>query len=243
MLLHHQASALGTQPDSSLRSRSQFAGGRELELTIVPLSSESIPAVIEVHQEAFAGYMNTRLGRGYTKAFFGWFCRDKRNITLGALGGRGETLGYVVGAQSGWDRLMSRDLFWSAAVRVAFRPWLFLSAQFRQTAMRRLGGLIGRESRHLAQPVLPEPTMSLVGIGVASNARGLRCGTTLINAFEEKAKALGMRSMNLAVYPGNLPARRLYEKCGWQPFELPPTETIAMFYSKLLPTEKSGSRD
>ncbi len=55
-----------------------------------------------------------------------------------------------------------------------------------------------------------------------------------MQAFEGSARHLRMRSMRLSVYPSNLAARGLYEKCGWQSHPMPASETAAMYYSKLI---------
>ncbi len=59
--------------------------------------------------------------------------------------------------------------------------------------------------------------MSLFGIGVALSHRKTGIGMRLLQAFEEKARNLQMRSLLLWVYQDKRETRRLYEKCGWRP--------------------------
>lgn len=208
------------------------------DIRIVPITAKAIPAVVKIHRDAFQGYMNTRLGDGYIKAFIEWFQQAEQNISLLALDeseDRAMPAGYVVGAPWGWDAKLNRDLFWFAAVRAGVRPWLLFNEQFRRTIAVRLGMIKdGGLSNAPPHPVLPEPTMSLVGIGVATSARGKGCGILLLEAFEQRARELRMRSMNLSVYPDNAAARKLYEKMGWQPFVVPARKRESMFYSKTL---------
>ena len=49
------------------------------------MRQELIPEVGRIHIEAFAGYMNTRLGASYMEAFLTWFLKAERAIALVAL--------------------------------------------------------------------------------------------------------------------------------------------------------------
>ncbi len=57
------------------------------------------------------------------------------------------------------------------------------------------------------------------GIAVASQARGLGIGTTLLTAIADKAASLGMDSVRLDVIDINPRARALYERFGFVPME------------------------
>jgi ribosomal protein S18 acetylase RimI-like enzyme len=57
--------------------------------------------------------------------------------------------------------------------------------------------------------------MSLIAIGVAPSARGKKVGLCLLRAFEDKAREMGIRSLQLTVYSKNLVARKLYETHEW----------------------------
>jgi len=202
---------------------------------IVPMTAAMISDVVEIHLEAFGGYMNARLGRGYARALIGWFRQGRGSIALVALGGDEKVIGYAVGTR--WDLYakMNRDLLWSAVAAIASRPWLLLDGSLLQRAVRRLW-LIARRTHSCEQSRgfgLPEPTMALVAIGVLSSVLGKGVGQRLARAFEARAQELKMGSMILAVYPDNIVARKLYEKCGWESL-VSGGSGQAMFYSKTL---------
>lgn len=201
---------------------------------IVSLVDDLLLEIVDLHIEAFHGYMNSRLGRGYVLAFLNWFCKQKDAIALAAVNPQNKPVGYVVGAPVGYEQTMNRDLFWIASIALMMRPWLFLDGAVRHTVAQRFRLLLSQKNAPQAKLTLPEPVMSLVGIGVASSAAGQGIGTSLMLAFETKAVQLGMTSMRLSVYPGNLAARRLYEKNGWRPFVEQVEPGQAMYYSKML---------
>lgn len=206
------------------------------DVAIVPLTAEMVTEVVKLHFDAFAGYMNTRIGTGYVKAFMNWFRQAERSIALAATDTKGKVLGYVIGAPSGYSRSMNRDLFWVAAAGIIMRPWLLFSDQFRQTIMARLRLILGYSPAQQIEPELPEPVTYLVGIGVSPSARGKNIGRSLVEAFEARARELGMRSLQLSVYTDNTVARRLYESCGWQPASSlgPAGEKELMSYFRVL---------
>ena len=213
-------------------------------MTVVPMTAEMVPEVTKIHFNAFAGYMNTHIGTAYVRAFMSWFLRAERAIALVATDSDSKVIGYVVGAPLGYNGPMNRDLFWVAARGIIVRPWLLFSPQFVSTVMARIGFILGRSPMRYGEPELPGPTMSLVGIGVSSLARGKKAGLRLMQAFEARARELQMHSLRLSVYEGNTVARRLYESCGWYPDPSPIRGKKAMYYVRILdeqPSQNEGS--
>jgi ribosomal protein S18 acetylase RimI-like enzyme len=204
------------------------------DVTVVPMTAEMVPEVVQVHFDAFAGYLSARIGRAYVRAFMHWFRQAERGIGLVVTDRHGNVVGYVVGAPVGYNKRMNRDLLWVAAAGIMTRPWLVCSRLFRSKIRARLRLILGRAPVQDVAPELPEPTMSLVGIGVSSAARGKQIGLRLMQAFEAKARELQMRSLQLSVYTDNKAARHLYEQCGWQPFSRPVQEQDALYYFRVL---------
>jgi ribosomal protein S18 acetylase RimI-like enzyme len=201
---------------------------------VVPLSAAQLDETTRIHAQAFAGYMNTRLGPGYVHAFLGWFARHENAIALVSCDDTGRPLGYVVGAPLGYTSSMTRELLFAALRGALLRPWLALDARIRRTALDRLLGLVGRGTPPAPSPTLPEPVLSLVGIGVGEAARGQGHGQALLAEFEREARRRQARALRLSVYPDNASARRAYERAGWQPFGGERWPGYAMYYSKVL---------
>jgi ribosomal protein S18 acetylase RimI-like enzyme len=207
---------------------------RAQSVTIVPMTLEAAPKAASIHFEAFKGSMNTRIGISYVKAFMNWFCKADGATALVATDGSNNVLGYVVGAPLGYSRSLNRDLVWVATRGIIVRPWLFLSGHFRGAVVARLKLIVCRSPKRRHEPKCPGPTMALVGIGVSPSARGAGVGLRLLQEFEARARELQMRSMQLSVYPDNIAARRLYERCGWQPLSVPTKRNEAMHYIRTL---------
>ena len=89
------------------------------------------------------------------------------------------------------------------------------------------------------QDALQQPTFSLVGIGVCSEARGYGIAGQLMTKFEQKAKVAGAKSLRLSVYKSNAAARKAYEKQGYVSFEHPDNPEI-LYYGKNFVEENSN---
>ena len=203
-------------------------------IKVLPITEASLRKVVYIHCDAFKGYMNSRIGKGYVSAFFRWFSLQEDAIGLMAVAENSEPCGYVVGAPLGYDRRMNKDLFGVAARGMMVRPWLVFDKKIRHTVAIRMKLLFGGTVPKQQAPDLPEPIISLVGIGTAEKNRGQGAGKALMEAFEDEAKKRNIAAMRLSVYTHNTAARRLYEKFGWQPFVEPTTKDTAMYYYKIL---------
>ena len=198
------------------------------DIDISTISELMVPDVVNLHFEAFSGFMNTRIGRRYVYAFINWFrCREDA-ITLVALVD-GVVVGYTVGAPLGYQQQLNRDLLSVAAQGMITHPWVFFDLRFLRKLGDRLQGFLGDTTPARQLPELPLPTMSLVGIGVSTKWRGLRIGERLIGAFEADARAQRMRSLRLSVQTNNPSARKLYERCGWSPYFRPGKDEMYYF--------------
>jgi len=187
-------------------------------LTIVPITEGNVlDDIVELHLDAFAGYVNTLLGRGYIKAFVKWFIRNKGTIAIAAIDDQQKVVGYALSAPTGYSTRLNRDLFWGTTVRILTRPWLIFDSRFRIVLVQRMKNLIGLRQNASQALELPEPSMSLVAIGVASAQRRSKIGHRLMRAVEEEARDFQMRSLVLSVYESATAARRFYEQCGWEP--------------------------
>ena len=189
-------------------------------IDIHTISELMVPDVVNLHFEAFSGFMNTRIGHRYVHTFIDWFrCREDA-IALAAMVD-GVVVGYTVGAPLGYQQQLNRNLLSVAAQGIITHPGVFFDLRFLRKLGERLQGFLGKKTPASQLPELPPPTMSLVGIGVSTKWRGLRIGEHLVEAFEADARAQRMRSLRLSVQTNNLSARKLYERCGWSPYFCP----------------------
>jgi ribosomal protein S18 acetylase RimI-like enzyme len=199
------------------------------EVRIVSMTRDMIPQVAKIHFEAFAGYMNTRLGSSYIEAFLAWFLTSHAATALVAVDRKSNVIGYVLGAPIDYGPSMNHDLLFTAARSVIIRPWLFFSRTFWIVIAARIRSMFNMAAAHEPSFRYPEPAMSLIAIGVASSARGQKVGVRLLRGFEHKAHELGVQSLQLTVYPKNIVARRLYESNGWKPMQSADDHAVEYF--------------
>lgn len=191
--------------------------------TIVPIAEGNmLDDIVELHLDAFSGYLNTLLGCGYIKTFVRWFIRNKGTIAIAAIDDSRKVVGYALCAPVGYSVRLNRDLFWGTAIQMLRRPWLFFNARVQFVLEERIKIIFGQRKNAPQTLKLPEPSMSLVAIGVASAQRRSRIGQHLMHAVEAGARDLQMRSLVLSVYENASAARHFYEQCGWR---LYPTAT------------------
>lgn len=202
---------------------------------VVPMTPDVLSDLSWLHMRGFKEALNTQLGKCYVYACIAWFCRLDGGVALVAKTHSNRPLGYLVGAPLGYSNNMTRDLLWVAARAVCIRPWLLLRPQFRSIVKIKLAAIF-KKARGPEGPVdLPLPTMSLVGLVVDPQFQRQQIGKQLIEAFEARARELGFRSIRLSVYPENIAARRVYEKCAWVPYAASISPGKAMYYYKVLP--------
>lgn len=185
----------------------------------VEMRPPDVSAVADVHEVAFAKSMGVGLGRAYIESFLRWFIERHGAISLVESDERGP-LGYVFGAFLTTLSDMNVDVGPVAAKQIAKNPTLLMQAPFRRELVRRMKLLLGAQER-TDTPSLPEPVMSLVGIGTAPSARGRGVGSRLVASFVERARTSGAASVRLSVYRKNTAAIALYKKFGFVPMEHP----------------------
>lgn len=213
----------------------------------IPLSADGVVTITDIdefgiadaaskiHLQAFSGYLNARLGEGYARALIDWFAQQGDAIALAAIDGNHRVIGYAIGAPVAINHKLRGDLFWITARSIVLRPWLILDKRLWKVGYARLVKKKDADNIN-CEPELPEPTMSLFGIGVKPSYRRKGVGQQLLLAFEERAKALKYRSLLLWVYADKATTRRLYEKCGWHPCPGSLESTGAIKYVRLLDT-------
>jgi hypothetical protein len=95
--------------------------------------------------QAFKNHMNVRLGSKYAGKFIKWFIESKNTICLTAIAGENK-LGYVCGAELGYNQKMNKDLFWSVVTCFLSRPYLFFNKELMNTVKTKMKILLGNKS-------------------------------------------------------------------------------------------------
>jgi len=223
---------LGSSRINPVRYEETPADKQGLKVDILPMNEQMLTLVCDLHLEAFPDVMSTRLGRAYLQAFMAWFVNSSNAIALVAVTEQGRIVGYVVGAPIGYTAVLNRELAGVAARSMIARPWLLLNWRILGTLKARLGFMFGSTAGDASG--LPTPAMSLVGIATAPSESGRGVGLALMQGFEREARALKMASLRLSVYPGNLGAKRLYERCGWRELPGAPTASGTVYYGRII---------
>ncbi|MDH5739407.1 MAG: GNAT family N-acetyltransferase [Nitrospira sp.] len=206
----------------------------DVEFTLIDIVDLRMATVVsEIHLEVFHGYLNARLGRGYTRALIQWYVKQEDAIALAAIDRNHQIIGYAIGGPVSLAQKLSSDMFWVTARSIVLHPWVALDKRLWKVAQARFTPkhINGKIGNRLA---LAEPTFSLRGIGVKSSHQGKGVGKLLLHAFEERAKILRAKSLVLWVYSDKAATRRLYERCGWRPFPGSIQNTGSIKYVRML---------
>lgn len=163
-----------------------------------------------------------------------WFYNNPDTINHVIENEKGEVLGYVVGAQWGYQKELNKYLLKPGLWALITHPWVVFNKRILETIWLRYKTLTGK-NKHIGDTALKYtmPMVSLVGIAVATKARGLNVGNQLIQRFEQSARELNIATMRLSVYRSNYRARAFYKKNGWLE-EPSPKKNRVMGYYKVI---------
>lgn len=190
-----------------------------------------VPALSHIHLNAFKNHKNSFLGENYAIAFINWFIVNKNAICLTSVLDQ-KPLGYVCGAQLGYNQKMNKDLLWVVIGCFLLRPYLFFNIELMKIVKIKIQTLLG--SKKLLKDAVKEidgKGVSLVSICSDSNVHSKGIGTMLISEFEKQAKLLGFDFMRLSVKPDNMNAINFYERNGW--ILLQSNHNILYYFKKL----------
>ncbi len=81
------------------------------------------------------------------------------------------------------------------------------------------------------------PLLNIHDVAVLENFRGRGAGLAMLDEIEAIARERHCCKLTLEVLEHNRPARLLYEKAGFRPYELDPVAGKALFFEKPLPRE------
>jgi ribosomal protein S18 acetylase RimI-like enzyme len=195
------------------------------------MDENDIEEVVTVHLRAFKGYLNASIGKNYVRKFLKWFIKSSIGVSL-ILENDGKVVGYVVGAQLGYNKELNKSLFKTGIISIATHPGVLFHTHFLRNVRNRLKSLLNRSTKSEGKYIEPLGSgISLVGIAIDPLCSQKGGGGLLINAFEKQAIAKGYNYMKLSVYEMNVAALNLYKKNGWQ---LLSNESPVLYYYKTI---------
>jgi ribosomal protein S18 acetylase RimI-like enzyme len=206
-----------------------------MSLTIRPLIEKDIRSVSDLHSSVFTDSRSTRLGKHYLRKMYRWFLEKQPHLCLVAEQD-GQIVGFLVGAIGGYGRKIFRYAFLEILLGFILHPNLIFRREMFTLWYSYIQAFNPFLSRKIQQASSEPPKVikaSLSSIGVSHSAQGSGIGKKLVMAFEELTRTQGAELLSLSVLAGNIPARRLYESCGWQCVEKYSTPESA-YYAKHL---------
>jgi len=187
-----------------------------MAMKIVKMEIKHVDEVTSVHMDIFKGYLNVMLGKRYNSSFFKWFI-DEDKIHLLGISKTGSIIGYVVGAELGYQKALTRALLPSAVLTVIKKPWFLVNKKVLKVIGKRLKLLIYLKKRARQDSGSnKKKTISLVSIGVADPDNNTGMAALLENEFVKQARNMGFDFARLSVYLDNDRAIGFYRKKGWK---------------------------
>lgn len=179
------------------------------DLLLVPLKSEHLEPVVEIHLAAFPGFFLTFLGPRFLKTFYGSFIGEKTALAWVVLDGQSRA---ILGAAFGTT---APDGFFK---RLALRRWpAFAGAAFsaflkKPSIGRRLFRALSYRGDSPARPGLA----LLSSVAVSPCAQGKGVGKALLDRWTDEAENRGCPGAYLTTdAEGNDAVNRFYLRSGW----------------------------
>jgi len=175
--------------------------------------------IVFIHKSCFPESRSTKLGKQFLERLYSWYSINHPGLFFVAEDSC-EVVGFVCGTiGSGGGQKRFRYTLPFIILSLIKNPILLLSKETFKSWKTLIKGMFKR--KRTTTPA-PTPTPNPIGIkgaldsiAVNSSARGHSIGFLLVEKFEEAAIDLGATYLSLGVEADNLPARKLYEKCGW----------------------------
>jgi len=189
------------------------------DLVIAPITRSDLPAVVEIHTNAFPKSAITALGPDVVERYYEWLLDGPHSAAImGAW--QGERIvgfcagGIYRGALNGFLRKNRSFLIW----HVATHPWLAFSPLVRQRLRRAYEVTLRFARRPAEPPAAPsaEAPFGILSIATDPEVRGSGVGRALMQDAEARARDLGFKRMVLTVHPTNDVAIGFYRSLGWE---------------------------
>ena len=181
------------------------------------------------HISAFPDSLSSKMGLRYLKKMIEWYLADEKRF-LFHIEENGKCAGYCGGMihdgtqTSGSASGMIQYSFNEAVMSILLRPWLLFHKEIiskysliTKNINKRFKNkktTIVIDQRKKASVII-EPSVGLVVIGVSSEFQGKGYGSLLLQEFENRAKEMNYKLINLTVRNDNTQAIKAYERNGW----------------------------
>ena len=185
--------------------------------------------IAECHKSAFPDSLSSKMGIKYLKKMIEWYLADEKRF-LFHIEENGKCAGYCGGMIhdgtqiSGSASGMIQYSFNEAVKSILLRPWLLFDKEIiskYSLITKNIKSRFKKKKKISATDqkkntlVRIEPSLGLVVIGVSSEFQGKGYGSLLLQEFENRAKEMNFKLINLTVRNNNSQAIKAYERNGW----------------------------
>ena len=181
------------------------------------------------HISAFPDSLSSKMGHRYLMKMIEWYLSDEKRF-LFHIEENGKCAGYCGGMihdgtqTSGSASGMIQYSFNEAIMSILLRPWLLFHKEIIskyslitkniKKRFKNKKNIIVFDQRKKASVII-EPSVGLVVIGVSGEFQGKGYGSLLLQEFENRAKEMNYKLINLTVRNDNTQAIKAYERNGW----------------------------
>lgn len=191
-----------------------------------PMSASQAREVANLHSLCFRDFFLTGLGEHILSLYYSHYHGRADSICFVARTRRGKIIGFVAGSRNyrNFIRSFYRAQFLQLALGI-IRAF-FLSSDLRSKIRQRtpqikdaIASLFrirhSHESLETTQSRLSREQAGLASVAVHQHLRGRGVAVQLFQMFEQRAKELGVREVELSVLASNARAIGFYKKLGW----------------------------
>lgn len=196
---------------------------------IINSQNSDLEKIAVCHISAFPDSLSSKMGLSYLKKMIEWYLADEKRF-LFHIEENGKCAGYCGGMihdgtqTSGSASGMIQYSFNEAVISILLRPWLLFHKEIIskytlitkniKKRFKNKKNTVSTDQRKKAYLKI-EPSVGLVVIGVSSEFQGKGYGTLLLQEFENRAKEMNYKLINLTVRNDNTQAIKAYERNGW----------------------------
>ncbi len=187
-------------------------------MSIRPMAVKDLDTVVDLHCDRFPNSRSTSLGRPFVRQMYRWFLIHEPALALvSEIDGRVE--GFITGSRGGYGRRVFRFALPQVAWGVFRNPRLMFKRKtfllWRSYAKALMPGAV-----RSAGPAPSGASIERVGVAsVAVSRTHSGEGLFLVRALEQKAKAIGAKTLSASVELVNDRLIELHLRLGWEIYQ------------------------